>query len=93
MKLRKGGYVAPNPWAVRASYKPLPAVQSTPDDPELVAAYRAETERRMAILRAERAKLVDKRGKLKPTSKLTLAEREHLNSFGFTSEQVRAGLQ
>ena len=40
------GEAAPNPWAVRASYEPLPSVQSKPDDPKLVKAYRAEIARR-----------------------------------------------
>jgi len=40
------GEAAPNPWAVQASYAPLPAVQSKPDSPKLVKAIRAEIARR-----------------------------------------------
>ena len=63
------------------------------DSPELVQAIRAECDRRMEILLAERAKFpptFTKKGKLNP--KFTDKMRAHMHTFAFTGEQIREEL-
>jgi hypothetical protein len=68
-----------------------------PDSPELVAAIRAEADRRMEILREERSKFpatnVRKGKKLVPNPKFTSAMHAHLHKFGFTLEGIRDELK
>ena len=66
--------------------KPRKRVKPVEDSPEFVQAIRNEIARRTEILRVERAKIK------KPTSKLTRKQRDHLHTFAFTAEQVRAEL-
>lgn len=66
--------------------KPRKRVKPRVDSAEFVDAFRAEIARRTEIQRVERAKLI------KPTRKLTKKQREHLHTFAFTAEQVRAEL-
>lgn len=66
--------------------KPRARKKAQADSPELISAFRAEIARRTEILRVERSKIK------RPTSKLTKRQREHLHSFAFTAEGVRAEL-
>lgn len=64
-----------------------PLTKPQTDSPALVAAIRAECNRRTEIARVERAKI------RKPSAKLTQAEREHMNQFAFSSVEIRNELR
>lgn len=64
--------------------KPKLVKKQKPDTPEFLAAFRAEIARRTELAAQARAAIK------KPTRKLTKREREHLHTFAFTAEQVRA---
>lgn len=66
--------------------KPRARKKAKGDSAAFVDAFRAEVVRRTEILRAERSKIK------RPTGKLTKRQREHLHSFAFTAEGVRAEL-
>jgi hypothetical protein len=77
-------------WPVK---KPHKKTKPQTDSPKLVKAIRKEITRRTEILQAERAKFpptLTKRGK--PNRKFTRAMRDHMHTFAFTAEQVRADL-
>lgn len=82
--------------AYKATLKPKPkkkakkAKNFKPDSDVLVMAIRDECERRMEILKAERAKFpptFTKKGK--PNKKFTEAMRVHLHTFAFSAEDIR----
>lgn len=71
-------------------------VEFKPDSPELVAAIRAEVQRRMEILATERAKfpptLIRKGKRWVSNPKFTEKMRKHMHGFAVSAEQIREEL-